>query len=320
MLALTGAGAGTADPARQDHGETAVAAARRAHIEMSPMLVGQLPHVASSISLHAPGTNNYPDVPVRVSVPENPLPGALVYLHGGGWVIGTLDTFDGVCRMLANHTRLTVVAVDYRLAPEHPYPAAIEDAESVLRWVASGGAGELAQSGPLVVAGDSAGGNLAASLCLRARDGSLPRISAQVLVYPITDATMSAESMQRFGTGLYLTADAMQWYWECYLQGSRAGAEHPASVLHEPLADLPPALVITAEFDPLRDEGEAFAARLEEAGNAVTLRRFDGMIHGFFRFTGIIDAAQEAADLVGEFLAMVLHQNQQENFLSRKTP
>jgi acetyl esterase len=270
--------------------------------------------------LHVPGTKDHPDVPVRVSVPENPLPGALVYLHGGGWVIGTLDTFDGVCRMLANHTRLTVVAVDYRLAPEHPYPAAIEDAESVLRWVASGGAGELAQSGPLVVAGDSAGGNLAASLCLRARDGGLPRISAQVLVYPITDATMSAESMQRFGTGLYLTADAMQWYWECYLQGSRAGAEHHASVLHEPLADLPPALVITAEFDPLRDEGEAFAARLEEAGNAVTLRRFDGMIHGFFRFTGIMDAAKEAADLVGEFLATVLHQNHREDFPGRKRP
>lgn len=276
---------------------------RRAHVASSPALVGPVVSVASSRQLSVAGTDSHPGVPVRISVPVNPQPGALVYLHGGGWVIGTLDTFDNVCRSLANRTRMTVVAVDYRLAPEHPYPAALEDIESVLHWIGRGGAGEFAQTGPLVVAGDSAGGNLAASIGLRARGRNGRSIDALVLIYPITDATMSTESMNEFGDGLYLTADAMQWYWRCYLQDRMASRDHRASVLHEPLNGLPPTLVITAEFDPLRDEGEAFAARLAVAGNSVALRRFDGMIHGFFRFTGLIDAAAEATDVIGEFLA-----------------
>jgi acetyl esterase len=290
-------------------------AARRTHVASSAVLVGPPVPIASSIQHRVPGANDGPDVTVRISVPENPKPGTLVYLHGGGWVIGTLDTFDGVCRSLANCTGMTVVAVDYRLAPEHPYPAAIEDSELILHWIAKGGAGDLAKAGPLVLAGDSAGANLAATISIRARSEDLPHINAQVLVYPITDATMSTESMKLYGTGLYLTAGAMQWYWECYLKERRVSQEHHASVLHEPLTGLPPTLVITAEFDPLRDEGEAFAARLSEAGNEVILRRFDGMIHGFFRFAGLVDAAREATEIIGEFIA---HQHSPEP--SRRQP
>ncbi|WP_248761381.1 alpha/beta hydrolase [Pseudarthrobacter sp. SSS035] len=274
--------------------------ARRAHVAASAVLVGPLVPVASSRKLRV-SRQDGTGVPVRISVPRNPSPGVLVYLHGGGWVIGTLKTFDGVCRSLANRTGMTVVAVDYRLAPEHPHPAAIDDTELALKWIANGGAGDLAKAGPLVLAGDSAGGNLTASICLRARDTESPRIDAQVLIYPITDATMSAPSMKQFSKGLYLTAEAMQWYWDCYLQ-ERASAQHDASVLHRNLDGLPPTLVLTAEFDPLRDEGEAFASRLIEAGNTVRFKRFNGMIHGFFRFSGLVDAAEEATNLIGEFL------------------
>jgi acetyl esterase len=274
--------------------------ARRAHVAASAVLVGPLTAVASSRNLSV-SRRDGTGVPVRISVPSNPSPGVLVYLHGGGWVIGTLETFDGICRSLANRTGMTVVAVDYRLAPEHPHPAAIDDTDLVLKWIANGGGGDVAKAGPLVLAGDSAGGNLTASICLRARDNESSRIDAQVLIYPITDATMSTPSMKQFGKGLYLTAEAMQWYWDCYL-GKQATTKHEASVLHRNLEGLPPTLVLTAEFDPLRDEGEAFASRMIEAGNTVRLKRFNGMIHGFFRFSGLMDAAEEATDLIGEFL------------------
>jgi acetyl esterase len=287
-------------PASENNNFERAEEARRAHIAASAVLVGPLRPVAISRNLTI-SRQDGAGVPVRISVPKNPSPGALVYLHGGGWVIGTLETFDGVCRSLANRTGMTVVAVDYRLAPEHPHPAAIDDTELVLQWIANGGAGDLVKAGPLVVAGDSAGGNLTATICLRGRDNGLTRIDAQVLIYPITDATMSTASMKQFSKGLYLTAEAMQWYWNCYV-GEQTSAEHEASVLHRNLGGLPPTLIITAEFDPLRDEGEAFASRMIDAGNTVRLKRFDGMIHGFFRFSGLMDAAEEATDLIGEFL------------------
>lgn len=289
-----------AQPASETNNVERAKEARRAHVAASAVLVGPLTAVASSRNLRV-SRRDGTGVPVRISVPRNPSPGVLVYLHGGGWVIGTLETFDGVCRSLANRTGMTVVAVDYRLAPEHPHPAAIEDIELVLQWLANGEAVDVAKAGPLVLAGDSAGGNLTATTCLRARDTGSPRIDAQVLVYPITDATMSTPSMKQFGKGLYLTAEAMQWYWDCYI-GKQVTTEHEASVLHRSLDGLPPTLVLTAEFDPLRDEGEAFASRMIEAGTTVRLKRFNGMIHGFFRFSGLMDAAEEATDLIGDFL------------------
>lgn len=276
--------------------------ARKAHIAVSPALVGPRAPVAASIDVPP---ESGPGVRVRISVPSPRVPGIIVYLHGGGWVIGTLDTFDGVCRQLALRTEMPVVSVDYRLAPEHPYPAAIDDAEAVVRWVAEGQAPGVPAGSPIFVVGDSAGGNLAASVCLRCRDSGGPQIAGQVLVYPITDVTMGSPSYPAFGEGLYLTEAAMNWYWESYLQARRADGRHDASVLHARLGALPPGLVITAEMDPLRDEGEAYAYRLGESGTSVQIRRFDGMMHGFWRFGGVIDAAGEALDEAATFITAV---------------
>jgi acetyl esterase len=189
------------------------------------------------------------------------------------------------------------------LAPEHPYPAALDDCLAVARWVADGGVGGGSAPRHLVVAGDSAGGNLAAALAIRARDGGGPRIDAQVLVYPITDAAMTSGSYSRFGEGFYLTEADMRWYWQLYL-GDRSGpVEAGFSPVHaQDLSGLPPALVVTAEYDPLRDEGEAYARRLAEAGTTARLVRFDGAIHGFFRFTAVGDSAVKGHDVVAEFL------------------
>lgn len=285
-----------------DTGEmTRIAIARATHAAVSQALVGKAPPVEESVDLHIPGDGGHA-IPVRLSIPRDPCPGAIVYLHGGGWVVGTLNTYDRLCRELANRSRMRVIAVDYRLAPEHPYPAAIEDTLAALRWVACGAAPEIPRDQPLIVAGDSAGGNLAASACIRSAQTDGPAIAAQVLIYPITDVTMTMRSYRDFGDGLYLTHAAMKWYWQSYLQDRLSIGRHDASVFHSKLGKGPPALVITAEFDPLRDEGEAFANRLASAGTPVTLRRFEGMMHGFVRFADVIDAAHNALDLAASFI------------------
>jgi acetyl esterase len=204
---------------------------------------------------------------------------ALVYFHGGGWVLGSVITAHGVCAALAHESRYTVVSVDYRLAPEHPFPAAVEDAWAATTWVHKHGA-ELGAPGPLAVGGDSAGGNLAAVMALRARDRGLP-LAFQLLVYPVMDADLDTTSYPENAQGYWLTRAGMAWFWDQYLpDGDRF---HPdASPLRaEDVSGTPPALVITAEYDPLRDEGEAYARRLEEAGVPVTLSRYDGLIHAF---------------------------------------
>jgi acetyl esterase len=275
--------------------------ARAAHVRTSGWAVAPGEQVAAVHSVTAPGPRG--GVPLRVYAPERPDGGVLLYLHGGGWVVGTLDTFDGVCRSLANRCATTVVAVDYALAPEHPYPAALDDCLAVARWVADGGVAGGTAPRHLVVVGDSAGGNLAAALAIRARDGGGPRIDAQVLVYPITDATMTSDSYSRFGEGFYLTEADMRWYWQLYLGDRNGQVEAEFSPVHaQDLSGLPPALVITAEYDPLRDEGEAYARRLAEAGTTARLVRFDGAIHGFFRFTAVGDSAVKGHDVVAEFL------------------
>jgi acetyl esterase len=279
--------------------------ARTGHVRSARWLVAPVEDVANTYELSVDSPTG--EVGVRIHVPADPRPGCMLYFHGGGWVIGTLDTFDGICRALANRTGLAVVAVDYRMAPEHPYPAAPQDCRAVAEWVAAGAAAEYFQPGPLIVAGDSAGGNLAATLALAARDRGGPRVDAQVLIYPITDAAMASRSFADYGTGLYLTAADMRWYWRSYL-GTRLGAlDGEFSPLHaRKLTGLPPALVITAEYDPLRDEGEAYAERLRAAGVVVSMRRFEGMIHGFFRFTAMCDAANEAFDEVAVFVNRVV--------------
>jgi acetyl esterase len=249
------------------------------------------------------------DVPVRVYTPGSAIGvdhGVFVWIHGGGWVIGDLETADATCRALANRAEAVVVSIDYRRAPEHPAPAAIEDCAAVLRWVAENGETLGADVSKLAVGGDSAGGNLAALLCQRVRDEFGPAIDFQLLVYPVTDLTLTHPSIIENGEGYFLTRDTMEWFVGHYLQGGDA-TDPVVSPLHaESLADLPPALVITAEFDPLRDEGEAYAAKLLDAGVPTELIRYDGQIHGFFAMTAMLEDAVAAVDHAGAALHKVL--------------
>ncbi|RUL83106.1 alpha/beta hydrolase [Tautonia sociabilis] len=235
-------------------------------------------------------------VPLRLYWPAtdgNARP-ALLFAHGGGWVLGNLDTVDGSCRTLANASGCVVASVDYRLAPEHPFPAAIDDTLDAFRFL-------LAEAGALgvdpsrvAVGGDSAGGNLAIASCLKARELGEPLPAFQLLIYPVADSSCSTPSFEEFATGFGLTRNAMRYYWRQYAPRPE-DAEHPlASILRADLAGLPPAFVLTAEYDPLRDEGEQLARRLQDAGVPATLRRFDGQIHGFFHLGHLIPDGKTA--------------------------
>jgi acetyl esterase len=238
--------------------------------------------------------------PVRIRVYQpsgaaRDLP-VLVYFHGGGWVAGSLDTHDGVCRALCARTPCVVVSVDYRLAPEHRFPAAVEDAWAATAWVAEHAASIGGDAGRIAVGGDSAGGTLATVVARRARDRGLP-LRLQLLVYPATDHRFDSESYREHGVGYGLTRDAMRWYWEHYLGPDGDGSSPEASPLRaDDLAGLAPAFVLTVEFDPLRDEGEAYAERLRAAGVATECRRVAGLIHGALRMPGTIPRAGELLD------------------------
>ena len=236
------------------------------------------------------------DIPLRIYTLAGRGPfQVLVFFHGGGWVICNLDTHDGVCRKLTNAAACVVVSVVYRLAPEHRYPAAAEDAYAAARWVADNAAAIGGDPARVAVGGDSAGGNLTAVVSLMARDRGGPPLVFQLLVYPATDAPDGTVSYRDNADGYFLTADAMRWYWGHYLGSNTACREPYACPLRAPdLRGLPPALVITAEFDPLRDEGEAYAVRLREAGVPVKLSRYDGMIHAFFSMSGLLDKGEQA--------------------------
>ncbi len=217
----------------------------------------------------------------------------VVYFHGGGWTIGGIDTHDAVCQQLAVGTPAVVVSVDYRLAPEHPFPAALEDAEVATAWAAAH-AEELGGDGRLVVAGDSAGGNLAAVVARHARDKGGPSIDFQLLLYPVTDLTCSHPSYEENGEGNLLTRNLMELFISSYLSGADPGDPDVSPLLAADLAGLPPAHVVTAEFDPLRDEGEAYARRLAEAGVAASFTRYEGTIHYFLAMDGIFDESRRA--------------------------
>jgi acetyl esterase/lipase len=236
-------------------------------------------------------------VPVRIYRPDDSAtPGpALVFFHGGGWVVGSIETHDGIARALASRSGCIVVSVDYRVAPEHRFPVAVDDAWSATRWVLAN-ADELGiDPSRVAVGGDSSGGNLAAVVARRARDAGVP-LALQLLVYPVTDHRFDTGSYAEFAEGHSLTREGMRWYWSHYL-GDADGSDHNASPASEPdLTALAPAFIATAELDPLRDEGEAYARRLEEAGVPTTLVRYDGMIHGFLRMPAVIDRAAAALD------------------------
>jgi acetyl esterase len=252
------------------------------------------------------------EIPIRIYTPstaDGAAPtGLVVFLHGGGFVVGDLDTHDGSARLLANRSGAIVVAVDYRLAPEAPAPAAVDDALAALRWAADHAAELGSTTGKVAVPGDSAGGNLAAVLCQRARDLDGPAIAFQSLVYPVTDLTLGHPSMVENGEGYFLTKAAMEWFADHYLGGSELAAKDPivSPLFVDSCVGLPPAIVVTAEFDPLRDEGEAYAERLRADGVPVEAIRYDGQIHAFFGMTAILDDARDAVDRVGAALEAAL--------------
>jgi acetyl esterase len=247
-------------------------------------------------------------IPARIYTPmrlrkANGFAPCLVFYHGGGWVIGDLDSHDVVCRKLADEGELIVISVDYRLAPEHKFPAAVDDAITAAKWIADNAAKFGIDASRLMVGGDSAGGNLAAVVAISARDGNGPAIAGQVLIYPATDFAMTHPSHSEPETSILLTHSVIKWFRDHYLNGSADIHDWRASPARTTtLADLPPAFVLTAGGDPLRDEGDEYARRLKEAGVPVTYRHFAGQFHGFFTMGKLLQQANVAASEIGLWL------------------
>jgi acetyl esterase len=264
----------------------------RINMKSRPRAAG--PEVASVHDRLIPGPGV--DLPVRIYTPAGvgPFP-ILVWFHGGGWVVGDLDTADPTARHLTVGAGCVVISVDYRLAPETKFPEPADDCYAAAIWAAQHAAQLNGDAERIAVGGDSAGGNLAAAVALMARDRGGPALVMQLLVYPVTAANFDTSSYQRNGAGYNLTRDGMQWYWHHYLQNP-ADASNPyaAPLVAHNLKGLPPALVITAEYDPLCDEGEAYARRLHAAGIPTTCSRYDGMIHGFLGMAAVLDKGKQA--------------------------
>ena len=267
----------------------------RAVVTANAALIGAGPVVASVRDIVIPGQAG--GIPARVYSPAAGAPGVVVYYHGGGWVLGSVDEWDASVRALTVASGCDVVSVGYRLAPEHVFPAAVDDAYDALVWVA----GSLADGRPLVVAGDSAGGNLATVCALRARDTGGPSLALQVLVYPVTDHDLDRKSYHQYdGTELILNRRDMTWFWEHYAPDPAARANPYASPLRATdLSGLPPAYIVTAEHDPLRDEVFAYADRLRAAGVPVEHRHYGEQIHAFFTFVNLLDDADTAVSEAG---------------------
>jgi acetyl esterase len=264
------------------------------------------PELKSVVPLAIPSPHGL--IPARIYTPLNlrqtdALAPCLVFFHGGGWVIGDLDTHDVACRKLADEGQLIVISVDYRRAPEHKFPAAVDDAITATAWI-SGHAKELGiDASRLLVGGDSAGGNLAAVVAISARDGNGPAIAGQVLIYPATDFAMTYPSHREPETSILLTHSVIRWFADHYLSGAADVSDWRASPARAAtLIGLPPAYVLTAGADPLRDEGEEYARRLKEAGVAVTYRTFPGQFHGFFTMGKLLQQANVAASEIGAWL------------------
>jgi acetyl esterase len=247
-------------------------------------------------------------IPARVYTPTrlrkvNGLAPGLVFFHGGGWVIGDLDSHDVVCRKLADEGELMVVSVDYRLAPEHKFPAAVDDAIASTKWIAENARQFGIDASRLMVGGDSAGGNLAAVVAIAARDGNGPDIAGQLLIYPAIDFALTHPSHREPETSILLTHSVIRWFRDHYLSGAADVHDWRASPARaKTLIGLPPAYVLTAGADPLRDEGDEYARRLKEAGVAVTHRTFPGQFHGFFTMGKLLQQANVAAGEIGVWL------------------
>jgi acetyl esterase len=272
----------------------------RAMVEANNALIPAGPDVESVRDIVIPSQAG--GMAARVYSPSPASRGLVVYYHGGGWVVGTLDGWDSPLRSLAVASGCDVVSVDYRLAPEHVFPAAADDAYDALAWAAS--ASGLAAGRPIVVAGDSAGGNLAAVSALRARDSGGPHVALQVLVYPVADCDLDRRSYRECdGDELIVNRRDMVWFWDHYAADPASRSNPYASPLRAPsLSGLPPVYLVTAEHDPLRDEGFAYADRLRAARVPVEHRHYGSQIHGFFTFTGVLDDADKAVAEAGSVI------------------
>jgi acetyl esterase len=280
--------------------------AREFYLAGRPVTNPEPPELKSVEPLSIPAPHG--SIPARIYTPKAPrlaggLAPCLVFFHGGGWVIGDLDSHDVVCRKLADEGRLIVISVDYRLAPEHKFPAAVDDAIAATKWIAEH-AGKLGiDTARLSVGGDSAGGNLAAVVAIAARDGNGPPIAGQVLIYPAIDFAMTHPSHSEPDTSILLTHAVIKWFRDHYLNGAADVHDWRASPARATtLIGLPPAYVLTAGADPLRDEGDEYAHRLKEAGVAVTWRHFPGQFHGFFTMGKLLQQANVAAGEIGGWL------------------
>ena len=283
--------------------------ARQMFRDTRPASTPPAPQIGDVRELSVEGS--FGSIPLRVYRPagvtdSRRLP-ALVFFHGGGWVIGDLETHDVLCRQLTAETGVSVISVDYRVAPEHKFPVAVDDAWAATRWVAAHAAELGIDAERIAVGGDSAGGNLAAVMALLARDAGAPHVRLQVLIYPVTDLASESQSYADLADGYMLTRDSMRWFKDQYLAKAEDAADWRVSPLRAPsLAGVAPALVITAGYDPLRDEGEAYARRLREAGVTVDAVCFGGMIHGFMPMGRLIDTAFRAVTLVAGSLRYAL--------------
>ncbi len=275
--------------------------------EAARALMAAMKRNARPVEVHAVSDHAAPgpagDVLVRVYAPEGdgPFP-LLVWLHGGGWVLGSVDESDPVARGLSVAGGCVVASVEYRLAPEHPFPAGLEDCWAALRWCVDHAAELRVDPSRVAVGGDSAGGNLATVCAQLARAEGGPDLCFQLLVYPVVDFDLTTPSMVDNAEGYLLSRSIMEWFYDHYAEPSQRTDPRAAPLRADDLAGLPPALIITAEYDPLRDEGEAYGRRLAEAGVPTTVSRYDGMIHSFFSMTAFADRAVEAEAEAGAAL------------------
>lgn len=265
--------------------------AMRAPIDLEP--------VGSTRDISIPGPAG--GIPARVYTPAGagPFP-VLAWFHGGGWVLGDLDGYDATCCLLTNRAKCVVVSVDYRLAPEAKFPAAADDCYAATKWIAANASALNVDASRIAVGGDSAGGNLAAVVSQMIRDSGGPALAHQLLVYPVTDRNYGTVSYRDNAEGYFLTRASMEWFWNHYLNhDSEATNPYAAPLQASSLTGLPSATVITAEYDPLRDEGEAYAAKLSAAGVPTVSTRYDGMFHGFFNMANVLEDAKTAVDQAG---------------------
>lgn len=257
--------------------------AGRARFNSLTDLFGEGPEIANVEDRILPG-----DIPVRIYADSDEVQPAVMYFHGGGWVLGNIDTHDALCRRLAQASGCTIISVDYALSPEHRYPKALNDCYAATAYVKKHAKDFRINARRFAVAGDSAGGNLAAAVAMKARDENGPKIRFQLLIYPVIERNFDTQSYQKFGTGHGLSLANMQWFWEQYM-GDQPAEPLAAPITAESLANLPPAHIVLAEYDVLHDEGEEYAKQLNAAGVPTSTSMFAGNLHGFIHFSGLFE-------------------------------